>query len=83
MSSGLGKGLKTSAELFKRTEAPLQAEAAAQATGNEDRELPVRKHFILPAPLAERLRRFCFEQREKEASAVRSALAQFLAQRGY
>lgn len=43
----------------------------------------VRKHIALPEALAERLRRFCYERREKEARAVREALDSFLTKEGF
>lgn len=43
----------------------------------------VRKHIVLPEPLSERLRKFCYEQRAKEAPVIRQALDRFLAEAGY
>lgn len=49
----------------------------------EHKGADVRKHIVLPEPLAERLRRFCYERREKEARAVREALDLFLTKEGF
>lgn len=97
MAGGLGKGLKPGGELFKRTEpqASAGAEQKAQSGKNADEQIQtgekpqehkgadVRKHIVLPEPLAERLRRFCYERREKEARAVREALDLFLTKEGF
>lgn len=39
--------------------------------------------LFCPEALAERLRRFCYERREKEARAVREALDLFLTKEGF
>lgn len=49
----------------------------------EQKGADVRKHIVLPEALAERLRRFCYERREKEARAVREALDLFLTKEGF
>lgn len=64
---------------------PTYADATMQqdAIVEPPKVAEVRKHFVLPEPLAERLRRYCFEQRVKEAPVVREALDQYLGKAGY
>ena len=88
----LGKGLKGS-ELFKKTEnieTNKEKSVKAQIHISTIEKNPigptvpeVRKHFVLPGDLAERLRLFCFSKREKEARAVRKALEMYLQKEGF
>lgn len=96
MAGGLGKGLKPGGELFKKTE-PTAAGEAAKVQSSKDAKAQlqktektqehkgtdVRKHIVLPEALYERLRRYCFDRREKEARAVREALDLFLTKEGF
>ncbi|WP_157137649.1 hypothetical protein [Solidesulfovibrio carbinoliphilus] len=95
MASGLGKGLKNG-ELFKKTESfqastkqelPLDnsADDGNHKTANAQthKNAGVRKHIVLPEPLAERLRLYCFKRREKDARVVRAALELFLTKEGF
>ncbi len=67
--------------------APEHISADVQLRKSEDVALhkvaEVRKHIVLPEPLAERLRVFCFERRAKEAPVVREALDAYLTRHGY
>jgi hypothetical protein len=87
-SSRLGKGLKRGGELFKRTEVeneqhdskpnkPMQEE---EKKGNER---IVQEHFVFTEQLSERLRRYCFEKREKKTWVARKALDEYLKKEGY
>lgn len=88
--TGLGKGLKTGGELFKRTEPLLTPQAKDtkpqmqySAKPQEDKGAEVRKHIVLSADLSERLRRYCYEKRQKEAHVIRRALDEYLTTQDY
>jgi hypothetical protein len=97
MAAGLGKGLKPGGELFKKTEPAAPASEATKAQSSkaakeqtqiqgkaqEHKGADVRKHIVLPEALYERLRRFCFDRRAKEARVVREALDMYLTKEGF
>lgn len=67
---------------------PAMGQSALQqmhidADAQDGKPAEVRKHIVLPEPLSERLRKFCYEQRAKEAPVIRQALDRFLADAGY
>ncbi|AGW15238.1 hypothetical protein DGI_4024 (plasmid) [Megalodesulfovibrio gigas DSM 1382 = ATCC 19364] len=66
-------------ELDKTTDVQLRNDINAHL----HKVAEVRKHIVLPEPLAERLRVFCFERRAKEAPVVREALDAYLTRHGY
>ena len=87
MAKGLGNNPLASApvqdELIRQTAPPAQAATTAAKAATTSAAKLVPKSLQLDSLLNERLRRYAFESRTKEAQIMRDALHAWLAGKGF